>query len=92
MLVVQLVPFSSSRGMSKVSQSLIYDPRLLIGRGAFSNVYLGQFKGTSVAVKRFQKNDTGDDSIIEREARILKDLEHTHVLRYISMEKNEDFL
>jgi len=78
--------------MVKVNQSLSYDPRHLIGRGAFSNVYLGKFKDILVAVKRFQKYENGDDSIIEREAEILEELEHHHVLRYISMEKNEDFL
>lgn len=76
----------------KVSHSLSYDSRHLIGRGAFSNVYLGQFKDIPVAVKRFQKGDTGDDRVIEHEAEILKGLNHSHVLRYICMEKNDDFL
>ena len=76
----------------KVSQHLSYDSRHLIGRGAFSNVYFGQFKTIPVAVKRFQKSDTGDNRVIEREAEILEGLNHDNVLHYICMEKNDDFL
>lgn len=79
--------------MVKVSENLSYDPQNLIGRGAFSNVYRGRYKNESVAVKRFQKSDTGDDRVIKREETILIRLKDSqHVLRYICMETNDDFL
>jgi len=71
---------------------LSYDPKKLIGRGAFSNVYHGLFEGkTRVAVKRIPKSETENNHGIMNEVNMFKDLDHSNIVKYIGMEMNDDF-
>lgn len=91
-MTIVCVSAVSSPNIKILSDRLSYDPTKLIGRGAFSNVYLGILEGTSgVAVKRIPKSETENNRAIFNEVDMLKDLSHPNIVKLICMQENEDF-
>jgi len=82
--------------MTKVSETLSYDPMRIIGRGSYGTiVYSGIYSpSTAVAVKRIQIANAQDDTLkVKKEVKLMmKAKGHPHILRYVDTEMNEYFL
>ncbi len=53
-----------------------------IGRGGFSRVYLGTYKGTKVAVKKMPLVDRDAVKYLDSELAILKNFNNAHLIKY----------
>lgn len=75
--------------------ALSYKPEDIIGRGCFATlVYSGlDYLSRPVAIKRMQRAYGKDADIQLREVELMKRAGgHNHILRYIHVEMNHDFL
>ena len=67
-----------------------YEKKKLLGQGGFGQVYLGEYNGTNVAVKRVLVT-SAESYLNEEEA--LKKLDHPNVIKllYSDSDRNQDF-
>ncbi len=74
---------------------LSYNPKDIIGRGGFANVYRGlHHSSRPVAIKRVQRNYGEDESaIMQREVDLMKKAGgHSNIVECIHTEMNAEFL
>ena len=58
-----------------------------LGRGGFSHVFAGTYKGKDVAVKRILLLNAGDDN----EVKVMQQLDHPNIVKLLHVENNDDF-
>jgi len=79
--------------MTRVIGKLSYDPKDIIGQGAFGIVFSGFYaQSTPVAIKRISI-DLNNKSTTQSEVELMiKAKDHPNILRYISKETTDDFM
>ncbi|WNE41207.1 MAG: Serine/threonine-protein kinase PknD [Mycoplasmataceae bacterium] len=83
---------SSSQNNSNSSNNSIESPitlTKLLGKGAFGEVYRGNWHGQTVAIKKIPANNLKD---IDKEIKALKQLNHENIIRYHEERAKNNFV
>ena len=68
----------------------ITDRKVRLGVGGYGSVFRGTYRGNEVAVKRVELIKD-DDNASDREANILKQLDHPNTVKLYHFETDENF-
>ena len=61
-----------------------------LGRGGFGIVFLGSFEGNQVAVKRIPVGVFENETDLQREIELHKQLDHQNVLKLLHVDEEKD--
>ena len=73
--------------------SIKWDETILLGSGAFGDVFLGFLNEDMIAVKRVKLEDSnnGMNELIEREETAMKQMDHENVLKLLFVIQNQQY-
>lgn len=75
-----------------VEKRFVFDAKNQLGKGAFGNIYRGEYNGDIVAIKKFSRDPSVEQEawrLFQEESRIMKDLQCPNIVQLCGVEEHD---